>query len=46
MTCMWDIPETTPSPVCEITVTTTTVNPETAMQKLVKFSESLDGMFI
>lgn len=44
---MWDIPETTPSPVYEITVTTTTVNPlETAMQKLVKFSESLDGMFI
>lgn len=33
MTCIWDIPETTPSPVCEITVTTT-VNPlETAMQK-------------
>lgn len=44
--CIWDILETTPNSVCEITVTTT-VNPlKSTVKKLVNVSESLDGMFL
>ncbi|XP_061169165.1 uncharacterized protein LOC133178487 [Saccostrea echinata] len=41
MACIWDIPERTPTPVSEVTVTSY-VNPlETDLQKLVDLSESL-----